>query len=105
MIPIPHNFNRNGYKYILVLTGKRALIYAQHGYGKIIAYEVIKIRYRPERKIKGKILLESLRLPSDNDFGYHAWSFGCFSDPEKALIKAKEKFQELERLTFPIAQK
>lgn len=96
MIPIPNNFNRNGFKYTLVSTGKRSLIYAQHGYGKTIAYEVLKIIYRLHRKINGKILLPCLRLPTDSDFSKWAWSYGCFSNQYKALKKAKEKFRELE---------
>ena len=96
MIPIPRNFKRNGFSYTLVLKGKRSLIYSQYAYGKVIAYAVHKIRYNRKREINGRTLPASYRYPSAEDFGYRAWSYGCFSDPGKDLIRAKQKFRELE---------
>lgn len=96
MMLVPRNFNRNGFRYTLVLKGNRSLIYSQYAYGKIIAYEVYKIRYNRKREINGRTLPASYRYPSAEDFGYKAWSFGCFSEPTKALLRAKSKFRELD---------
>ena len=96
MMLVPRNFNRKGFRYTLVLKGKRSLIYSQYAYGKTIGYEVHKIRYNRKREINGRTLPESYRYPSDEDFGYKAWILACFSDPGKALIRAKQKFRELE---------
>lgn len=96
MIPIPDNFKRNGFWYTLVSKGRRSLIYAQHGYGRIVDYVVIKIKYRPEREIKDIVLPPCLRFPCNEDFGIWAWNYPCFFEPGKALIRAKEKFRELE---------
>ena len=56
--------------------------------------EVILIRLRGDRMIRGKQIASSEAYPSNSDFGRTGW---CYSDPDKAIRerKAKAMFQQL----------
>ncbi len=89
MIPLPQNVRKNSFDYTQVLRGKKACIYEQRGTGKQIYYEVILIRIKPGRHIKGKWIEAREKFPSDEDFGYYAWEI-------KPWKKALERFNKLE---------
>ena len=88
-IPLPQILMKNTYTYVLYRRGIKALIYEQRVSKKIIAYEVFKKIISPEKNIKGKILPPREKFPSNEDFGFTAWS--C-----KTKQRASEKFHELE---------
>lgn len=79
----------NGYRYTLYKRGKKSCIYTQHIGPGIKRYEVFLIKTRPEEEIFGKIYPEREVFPSNEDFGYAAWTH-C--EPERAL----KAFDELE---------
>ena len=89
MMPLITHYCAKGFRYTPLSMGQRSLIYAQHGSQGIVAFEVHRIRFRPQRTIKGVILPPCIRRPTDEDFGHHAWSFST-------LVKAREKFEQLE---------
>jgi len=89
MIPLPQKIRKNGYDYTQVLRGGKSCIYAQWSGEIIMAYEVMKIRVKPGRWIKGTWIEEREKFPADEDFGYTAWSYPTWE-------RAKEKYDELE---------
>jgi hypothetical protein len=85
MIPLPQKTRKNGYNYVLIHRGTKYVIYSQW-YGKaVIGYEVMLIRTKPARFIKGFFLQAREAFASNEDFGRSAWSF-------KTLEKAMQWF-------------
>ena len=87
-VPLPTVIHRNRFRYTQVSKSDAAFLYAQWGYGKIIAYEVFRRRRRKARVIKGKFLPANERFPNNEAFGKWAWS--CWT-----LEDAQEKFHAL----------
>ena len=88
-IPLPSFLNKNTYAYVLHQKGIRAMIYEQRLANKLIAYEVFKRRINPEKVFKGMVFPAKERFPSNEDFGYSAWTF-------KTKETALKKFNEIE---------
>ena len=97
MKTIPETFMHEGRRFELERRSEHAAIYRQmlHPSGKVIAYETHRIRRTPARpgwkKGAGTMLPACERLGSNNDFGFHAWSF---SGPNR-LERAIRRFNEL----------
>ena len=89
MITLSSKVRKNGFAYTLVCRGGRSCLYAQHVTPEMICFEVFIIRINKVKSIKGNIIPEKERFPSDEDFGKTAWSF---SNYDSALAK----FNELE---------
>ena len=65
---------KKGFVYELICRDNNKAIYSQSFQGKIISYEVFKIKVVKESVIFGKTVEEHEKFPSDNDFGITAWS-------------------------------
>jgi len=99
MIHLPETFKKNGYFYFMLSRGDNAVIYEQSAredcvfMKDVCGYEVFEIRIQKEstRTIMGQDITypEKERLPSDESFGYWAWTFRTW---ETAI----KKFNELE---------
>ena len=89
MIPLPQIIRKNRYTYTLVLRGKRSCIYRQEVTETVQYYEVFRIKIKPERYLKGKLLSASEAFPHDEAFGRWAWSCRNLSD-------AIDRFNKLE---------
>lgn len=89
MIPLPQNVRKNSFDYTQVLRGKKACIYEQRDKGKLISYEVMLIRIKPGRHIKGKWIEAREKFPSDEGFGYFAWIY-------KTMEGAWKKYNSIE---------
>lgn len=89
MIPLPQKTRKNGDDYVQALQGERAAIYSQW-YGEIlIAYEVMMIKIRPGRSVKGSWVETREKFPNNEDFGYWAWAYLKWKK-EAAIEKFKE---------------
>lgn len=74
MIPLPQKTRKNGYNYVQVLRGTKCAIYSQWYEENLIGYEVMLIRTRPERFVKGFFLETREAFAGNEDFGSTAWS-------------------------------
>lgn len=86
---LPQKLRKNGFDYILIKRGKRTLIYGQYIKSRIISYEDFRIRIKPRQEFNGKIFLEREKFPSNEDFGYGAFSI-------REYDRAIKKFEEME---------
>ncbi len=96
-------FRRNSYTYHLMHEGKpnynapesatRICLYSLRRRGREpIAFEVLIIRHNPERAIKGKVIPEGLRYPSNEDIGTGwGWSFTHYRDAQKKYKTLTDK--------------
>ncbi len=75
---------KNGFTYTQVLREGNKAIYEQSITRKLKYFEVFVIRTRPERLLKGKLILGGEVFPGNEDFGKTAWSYRTY---EKALLK------------------
>jgi len=91
MKPLSQVLRKNGFNYVLIKRGQRSCIYEQLVEGKTIAYEVFIIRTVPERCINGNWIGEHEKFPSNEAFGYSAWT--C-----RSLDRAVERFNKIENI-------
>jgi hypothetical protein len=80
---------KNGFDYSLKKRGKHHVIYEQKLKGRIIGYEVFKIKVKPASKVGGVWLPAKERFPHNEASGKWARSFYTW---ERAI----NKFNELE---------
>ena len=88
--PLPATFIKNTFTYELVMRDGQCAIYKQRlrtGVG-CLAYEVFRIEVKPEGEMFGKIIPMREVAPSNEAFGFTAWSF-------QTLDRAKTKLKEL----------
>lgn len=85
MNTIPAHFAKNGYHYQLLERTPHAALYSQSTVpnlppaGKACAYEVVRVRVRPERKASatmgGFTFPGGEYLPNTEEWGRHGWTF------------------------------
>jgi hypothetical protein len=93
IIMLPDTIRKNGYTYKLYKRGDKALIYAQHAEGSLIAYEVFKIKVLRNKKFFGKVIPDQEVFPGNECFGVWAWSV----NPRiKGMEQVIEIFEKLE---------
>ena len=80
---------KNGFTYTQVCRGARSCVYAQHVTPSVTYFEVFLIKISREICINGKIIQARERFPSNEDFGYSAWTY-------RNLARARGKFEVLE---------
>jgi len=86
---LPANLRKNGFDYTQVSRGERSCLYAQHVTPSVTYFEVFLIKISREICINGKIIQARERFPSNEDFGYSAWTY-------RNLARARGKFEVLE---------
>ena len=88
--PLGSTYGKNGFHYELVVRDGDIAIFKQRlrpGVG-CLAYEVIRIKSLGESTMFGKVVPAREAAPSNEDFGFSAWSY---SD----LVRAKAKMRAL----------
>lgn len=88
-IPLPQKTRKNGHDYVQVCRGEKGCIYWVWYKDLPVGYEVMNIRVRPRRQVKGIWLEAKEKFPSNEDFGYYAWAY-------RSRERAEEKFNVLE---------
>lgn len=86
---IKESFKKSVFNYTLIKRSENTVIYKQEHEGRIIAYEVHKIRFAKPFVLAGNELNAREYLASDGEFGRYGWTF-------KSKNKALFKFAELE---------
>ena len=71
---IPETYVLRGFEYRQIERTSKAAIYAQYLDGELIAYEVVKVIWHPEREIMGKAVEEGESLPGDVSWGTHGFT-------------------------------
>ena len=66
---------KNGFDYVQVLRGRGYAIYEQRVCKDVRYFELFKIKVKPERTVCGKKLEASEIFPSNESFGYWAWTY------------------------------
>jgi hypothetical protein len=92
MITLPLTKSKNGCYYTQIHRTARTALYslAYSPKGKVIGFEVFKIRIAPARTLpNGVPVPEQEHFPSNEEFGKIAWSF-------TTQRTAMKKFEELE---------
>ena len=79
----------------LVERSDKAAIYCQNYNGEVLAYEVFKIKQALPHTISGIEFPAMELFPSDESFGVWAWSYGNYGDLSKALVRAQNKYAQL----------
>lgn len=99
MIPLSSHIVHDGYLYQVLERNENAAIYEQYQDGILIGYEVYRIIIDKEKTIQSKGVTyhypEREHLPTKQQFGYLAWAYYCFSQPEKALKLAYERYNSI----------
>ncbi len=90
MQKLPIFFNKYGYTFKLVVREAKNAIYAQYDNDQLMAYEVIKIRVRPQRYNAFLKRNEPERecYPSSAQWGTMGWTY-------KAWKRALEKYNNM----------
>jgi hypothetical protein len=71
MIPLPSRYSKNGYSFTLVERVDNVAIYRQVDpqTTAIVAYEVFRVQKRPDKNIKGRLILSRETPPSNEQWG------------------------------------
>ena len=82
--PIPREFNANGMSLKLRQRNEKVAMYGIHKHGKILGFEVHKLRIGKESTFKmgdREIFVPRRELLSGNeDFGSYGWHYACLED-------------------------
>lgn len=79
-IRLPQKLSRHSYTYEQIWRNEKLAIYSQTLGGKIIGYEVFKIKFQRERIFMGIFFPRKERFPYDGEFGCSAWTLGTIED-------------------------
>lgn len=90
MKPLSTDFTRGAFRYRQVERIGDLAIYHQTEEGAHRAYEVVKVRQKPERSIMGRTLEASEVYPCSEDWGTYGWT--C-----PTLERARAKLYELQK--------
>lgn len=72
---LPETFNGEGFVYAQVWRAGDWAIFSQSKYGRIVSYEVVKIRHKGARLMpNGKTVGPQESYPSPRDWGKSAWT-------------------------------
>lgn len=85
---LPLYLRKNGFSYTQIARTEKKAIYRQTVTQEIEYFEVFIIQTRPEKSIKGKIILSGEVFPGNEAFGVSAWTY-------KSLEKAMTKYNSL----------
>lgn len=98
MTTLQHEYRKNTYTYVLVLRNEHAAIYAQMDKNRLVAYEVGKIKIRPDGDFRGKQIEGGECFWSNEDIGRTAWSIpqkdramAVYWEMTRKAIKAAEE--------------
>lgn len=97
---LENHIRKNNFDYYLIKRCETAAIYKQIDEEfpeTIIAFEVFKIKNRPESKIFGKIIEAGESFPSNEDFGKTAWTYSTFGERylDKSLSDANKRYEDI----------
>lgn len=88
MEKLKEQFRKHGYDYSMVNRSDIAAIFQQSDAGKVIAFEVIKVRISKACHTFGKDYPEREIYPGDNEWGLYGWTY-------KTLADAQARFNQL----------
>ena len=88
--PLGTTYSKNGYHYKQVIRDGDIAIFRQQSRSGVgcLAYEVIRIRVKPEIEIMGKVTPEREVAPANEEWGLMGWTY-------PTLERAKAKMREL----------
>lgn len=89
------SFIRKGFEHNLIERTDKAAIYSQSFDGKILAFEVFRVKILKPYTLAGIEFPESEPYPHDEAFGLWAWSVAVFSNQERAFQRARDKYTQL----------
>lgn len=103
MTPIPATYTSMGFTFKLVAREGMVAIYEQADGGRVLAYEVVRVRPRKARVIKVRGEEHHVpaheELPGNADWGTSGWTFSLFAgrNPdalEQAMVKMRAMLKE-----------
>lgn len=74
MEKLKSTYNKNGYQHRMVRRTERAAIFSQYDGDRFITYNVFRIGHQLERTAVGKVFPAKELFPSNESFGYIAWT-------------------------------
>jgi len=85
---IPTAFRRPAYLFTLVERTAGAVLYAQRSEsGRLVAYEVHRVRCREERRIGSRVIEAGEYLARSEEWGRHGWTYSGTGAFERAKAK------------------
>ena len=86
------------FTYIQIARTDCVAIYAQYLYGRVICYEVFKIKIQKERNFDGRHFPRKEKFPSDSEFGKNAWAIRKFTQAytKYVMLNAEIGKEEME---------
>lgn len=75
MIQLEKTFKKGGFTYNMVLRSTVAAIFEQRDAGKVIAFEVIRIKKMAPSMCFGKALPEREVYPGNEEWGSKGWTY------------------------------
>lgn len=90
-------FTRRGFVFNQIQRNETVAIYSQTSIvtDQIVAYEVIKILRALASERFGRSFEPMELYPSDEQFGLNGWSYGDYGDLSKALVIARNKYNQI----------
>lgn len=73
---------KGGFLYKQMLRTDNVALYSQWDGGRIVCYEVFRIKIQKERKWKSKTFPRKEVYPRNDDFGYSAWAPSSYERAE-----------------------
>jgi hypothetical protein len=78
--PLPTRFARDGFRFRQLMRRGVAALFTQWRRGRVVAYEVYRVRVLPAVTLRGRLYPRREVLPADEQWGRRAWSFVRFCD-------------------------
>jgi len=88
---LPLTLVKNSYTYVQVSREERYAIYRQCTGQKTIAFEVFRVKIQKERTFRDRLFPRKEVFPSNEDFGYTAYSCRSLEDAHKRLEYLKNR--------------
>jgi hypothetical protein len=89
---LPERFTSDGFELAQVFREGDLAIYTQSKFGRVIAYEAVRIRHRPARKLpNGVIIPPQEAYPHPSDWGFSAWSCATLERAHQKLAALRER--------------
>ena len=84
MKTLPLAFDKDHFAYAQIDRSPTAAIYSQSQDGKVVAYEVVRIRVKAADEVMGRQVPEREVYPSSREWGTYGWTYSGHLAKEQA---------------------
>lgn len=88
---LPTSYKENGYDFIIIKRVDDIVIAEQRYEGRLLAYEVYKVKKTPPMDLNGYSYPAKESTPGSSQWGISGWTFFSLEDAEKKLQELLHK--------------